>query len=97
IVLMRRHATNGNPTVEPFPKDMENIMFGMGGFWGAERRFWRLPGVFSTQVGYAGGFNPNPTYLEVCTGLTGHPEVEGVVFSPLDISLEELLQRYHTR
>ncbi|KAA8582091.1 hypothetical protein FQN60_008831, partial [Etheostoma spectabile] len=62
-----KHAVNGNPTVEPFPEGMETIMFGLGCFWGAERLFWRLPGVFSTQVGYAGGFTPNPTYQEVCS------------------------------
>ncbi|ROL41556.1 Mitochondrial peptide methionine sulfoxide reductase [Anabarilius grahami] len=71
---------------------MEMIMFGMGCFWGAERRFWRIPGVFSTQVGYAGGFTPNPTYHEVCSGLTGHTEVVRVVFSPKDVSLEKLLK-----
>ncbi|KAG7224141.1 hypothetical protein INR49_019876 [Caranx melampygus] len=60
-----KHAVSGNPTVEPFPEGMETIMFGMGCFWGAERLFWRLSGVFSTQVGYAGGFTPNPTYHEV--------------------------------
>ncbi|XP_029349885.1 uncharacterized protein msrab [Echeneis naucrates] len=89
-----KHAVNGNPTVEPFPEGMETIMFGMGCFWGAERLFWRLPQVFSTQVGYAGGFTPNPTYHEVCSGLTGHTEVVRVVFSPKDISLEELLKRF---
>ncbi|XP_041809570.1 peptide methionine sulfoxide reductase MsrA 1 isoform X1 [Chelmon rostratus] len=89
-----KHAVNGNPTVEPFPEGMETIMFGMGCFWGVERLFWRLPGVFSTQVGYAGGFTPNPTYHEVCSGLTGHTEVVRVVFSPEDISLEELLKRF---
>uniref|UniRef100_A0A3P9Q4J3 Mitochondrial peptide methionine sulfoxide reductase n=2 Tax=Poecilia reticulata TaxID=8081 RepID=A0A3P9Q4J3_POERE len=89
-----KHAVNGNPTVEPFPEGMETIMFGMGCFWGAEKLFWRLPGVFSTQVGFAGGFTPNPTYNEVCTGLTAHTEVVRVVFSPQDISLEELLRQF---
>ncbi|XP_071354496.1 peptide methionine sulfoxide reductase MsrA 1 [Trachinotus anak] len=93
-VVADKHAVSGNPTVEPFPEGMETIMFGMGCFWGAERLFWRLPGVFSTQVGYAGGFTPNPTYHEVCSGLTGHTEVVRVVFSPEDISLEELLKRF---
>ncbi|XP_067336192.1 mitochondrial peptide methionine sulfoxide reductase isoform X2 [Channa argus] len=69
MVVAVKHAVNGNPTVEPFPEGMETIMFGMGCFWGAERLFWQLPGVFSTQVGYAGGFTPNPTYHEVCTGM----------------------------
>ncbi|XP_016135324.1 mitochondrial peptide methionine sulfoxide reductase-like isoform X2 [Sinocyclocheilus grahami] len=92
MVVAAKHAANGNPTVEPFPDGMEMIMFGMGCFWGAERRFWRIPGVFSTQVGYAGGFTPNPTYHEVCSGLTGHTEVLRVVFSPKDVSLEKLLK-----
>ncbi|XP_032355448.1 peptide methionine sulfoxide reductase MsrA 1 isoform X2 [Etheostoma spectabile] len=92
--LTDKHAVNGNPTVEPFPEGMETIMFGLGCFWGAERLFWRLPGVFSTQVGYAGGFTPNPTYQEVCSGLTGHTEVVRVVFSPKDVSLEELFKRF---
>ncbi|XP_022052306.1 peptide methionine sulfoxide reductase MsrA 1 isoform X1 [Acanthochromis polyacanthus] len=92
VVVADKHAVNGKPTVEPFPEGMETIIFGMGCFWGVERLFWRLPGVFSTQVGYAGGFTPNPTYHEVCTGLTGHTEVVRVVFSPQDISLEELLK-----
>ncbi|XP_043119107.1 mitochondrial peptide methionine sulfoxide reductase isoform X2 [Puntigrus tetrazona] len=92
MVVAAKHATNGNPTVEPFPDGMEMIMFGMGCFWGAERRFWKISGVFSTQVGYAGGFSPNPAYHEVCSGLTGHTEVVRVVFSPKDISLEKLLK-----
>ncbi|XP_061699529.1 peptide methionine sulfoxide reductase MsrA isoform X2 [Syngnathoides biaculeatus] len=73
---------------------MEMIMFGMGCFWGAEKLFWRVSGVFSTQVGFAGGFTPNPTYEEVCSGLTGHTEVVRVVFSPEDISLAELLKLF---
>nr|XP_040055781.1 mitochondrial peptide methionine sulfoxide reductase isoform X1 [Gasterosteus aculeatus aculeatus] len=89
-----KHAANGNPTVEPFPERMETIMLGLGCFWGAERLFWRIPGVYTTQVGYAGGFTPNPTYHEVCSGLTGHTEVVRVVFSPEDVSLEELLKRF---
>ncbi|XP_056333364.1 mitochondrial peptide methionine sulfoxide reductase [Danio aesculapii] len=92
VVVAAKHATNGNTTVEPFPDGMEMIMFGMGCFWGAERRFWRIAGVFSTQVGYAGGFTPNPTYHEVCSGLTRHTEVVRVVFSPKDVSLEKLLK-----
>lgn len=92
MAVADKHAVNRNPTVEPFPEGMETIMFGLGCFWGAERLFWRLPGVFSTQVGYAGGFTPNPTYKEVCSGLTGHTEVVRVVFSAKDISLEELLK-----
>ncbi|KAG8013309.1 Mitochondrial peptide methionine sulfoxide reductase [Nibea albiflora] len=72
--LVYKHAVNGNPTVEPFPEGMETIMFGMGCFWGAEKHFWRLPGVFSTQVGFAGGFTPNPTYEEVCSGMKQHAD-----------------------
>ncbi|XP_053702024.1 mitochondrial peptide methionine sulfoxide reductase isoform X2 [Synchiropus splendidus] len=87
-----KHAVSGNTTVEPFPDGMETIMFGMGCFWGPEKLFWQLPGVFSTQVGYAGGFTPNPNYEEVCSGLTGHTEVVRVVFPLKDISLEELLK-----
>lgn len=94
MVVAGTHAVNGNPTLEPFPAGMETIVFGMGCFWGAERLFWRLPGVFSTQVGYAGGFTPNPNYHEVCSGLTSHTEVVRVVFSPGDVSLEELLKRF---
>nr|XP_020446825.1 mitochondrial peptide methionine sulfoxide reductase-like isoform X2 [Monopterus albus] len=94
MVVADKHAVNGNPTVEPFPEGMETIMFGMGCFWGAERLFWQIPGVFSTQVGFAGGFTANPTYQEVRTGLTGHTEVVRVVFSPKDISLEELLKHF---
>ncbi|XP_010782840.1 mitochondrial peptide methionine sulfoxide reductase isoform X1 [Notothenia coriiceps] len=94
MVVADKHAVNGNPTVEPFPEGMETIMFGLGCFWGAERLFWQLPGVFSTQVGYAGGFTPNPNYQEVCSGLTGHNEVVRVVFSPENVSLEVLLKRF---
>ncbi|XP_037550468.1 mitochondrial peptide methionine sulfoxide reductase [Nematolebias whitei] len=94
MVVADNHAVNGNPTAEPFPEGMETIMFGLGCFWGAERLFWRLPGVFSTQVGFAGGFTPNPTYREVCSGLTGHTEVVRVVFSPEDIGIEELLKHF---
>eukprot|EP00066_Takifugu_rubripes_P001535 XP_003962776.1 PREDICTED: mitochondrial peptide methionine sulfoxide reductase-like [Takifugu rubripes] len=97
MVVAVKHVVNGNPTVEPFPEGMETIMFGMGCFWGAERLFWRLPGVFSTQVGYAGGYTPNPNYHEVCSGLTGHTEVVRVVFSPKDVSLETLLKHFWER
>ncbi|XP_077396135.1 mitochondrial peptide methionine sulfoxide reductase-like isoform X1 [Festucalex cinctus] len=89
-----KHAVNQNTTMEPFPDGMGMIMFGMGCFWGAEKLFWKVSGVFSTQVGFAGGFTPNPTYKEVCSGLTGHTEVVRVVFSPKDISLEELLKLF---
>jgi peptide-methionine (S)-S-oxide reductase len=86
------HYVNGNPLKPPYPAGMEMAMFGMGCFWGAERKFWQLPGVFVTAVGYAGGATPNPTYQEVCTGLTGHNEVVRVVFDPKVISYEELLK-----
>ncbi|XP_049595769.1 mitochondrial peptide methionine sulfoxide reductase isoform X1 [Syngnathus scovelli] len=94
MAVADKHAVNQNTTVEPFPQGMGTIMFGMGCFWGAERLFWRVSGVFSTQVGFAGGFTPNPTYEEVCSGLTGHTEVVRVVFSPEEISLEELLKLF---
>lgn len=86
------HAVLKNPTVEPFPENIQTAMFGMGCFWGAERKFWTQKGVFSTQVGYAGGFTPNPTYEEVCTGQTGHNEVVRVQFDPSKISYPQLLQ-----
>ncbi|XP_062863759.1 mitochondrial peptide methionine sulfoxide reductase [Trichomycterus rosablanca] len=92
MTVAAKHAATGRPTVEPFPELTQMIMFGMGCFWGAERRFWTLPGVFSTQVGYAGGFTPNPTYQEVCSGLTGHTEVVRVVYVPKDLSLDKLLK-----
>ncbi len=87
-----RHHVNGNRIVPPFPDGMERAMFGMGCFWGAEKAFWKLPGVYSTAVGYAAGYTPNPTYEEVCTGLTGHNEVVLVVFDPRVTSFAELLR-----
>jgi peptide-methionine (S)-S-oxide reductase len=86
------HAVLGTPLKPPFPDGMEVAIFGLGCFWGAERLFWRLEGVYSTSVGYAGGFTPNPTYEEVCTGRTGHAEVVQVVFDPARISYAELLR-----
>jgi peptide-methionine (S)-S-oxide reductase len=86
------HYVNGNPLKPPFPEGMEMAMFGMGCFWGAERKFWQLNGVYSTAVGYAAGITPNPTYKEVCTGMTGHNEVVFVVFDPKVISYSELLK-----
>lgn len=89
-----RHDVNGNPLKPPYPDGLEMAMFGMGCFWGAERKFWQLDGVFTTAVGYAGGITPNPTYQEVCTGMTGHNEVVYVVFDPKVISYEALLKAF---
>jgi peptide-methionine (S)-S-oxide reductase len=89
-----RHYVNGNPLKPPYPDGLEMAMFGMGCFWGAERKFWQLDGVFVTAVGYAAGSTPNPTYQEVCTGLTGHNEVVRVVFDPKVISYEALLKAF---
>lgn len=86
------HAVNGHSLIAPFPANMERIIFALGCFWGAERLFWQLPGVYSTAVGYAGGYTPNPTYKEVCSGQTGHTEVVQVVFDPAVISLKKLLK-----
>lgn len=86
------HHVNGNPIKAPFPAGLQQAVFGLGCFWGAERRFWQQPGVFSTAVGYAGGFTPNPTYEEVCSGLTGHTEVVLVVFDPQQTSFDALLK-----
>jgi peptide-methionine (S)-S-oxide reductase len=87
-----RHFVTGNTMIEPFPAHLERALFGMGCFWGAERKFWQQPGVFSTAVGYAGGFSPNPSYQELCTGLTGHAEVVLVIFDPAIIGYQTLLQ-----
>ncbi|WP_299489759.1 peptide-methionine (S)-S-oxide reductase MsrA [Acaryochloris sp. IP29b_bin.137] len=87
-----QHYVNGNPLTPPFPEEMEQAMFGLGCFWGAERRFWQQEGVYVTAVGYASGLTPNPTYQEVCTGMTGHNEVVRVIFDPSVISYEKLLQ-----
>jgi peptide-methionine (S)-S-oxide reductase len=86
------HHVNGRPLTPPWPEGMQTAVFGMGCFWGAERLFWQLPGVWSTWVGYAGGYTPNPTYEETCTGRTGHTEVVGVAFDPTVITYEQLLQ-----
>ncbi len=85
------HFVNGHPLEGPFPAGLERALFGLGCFWGAERRFWQIPGVYTTAVGYAGGYTPNPTYDEVCTGLTGHSEVVLVVFDPAQVGYEDLL------
>ncbi len=87
-----KHYVNGNPLKPPFPETMETAIFGLGCFWGAERKFWQQEGVFTTAVGYAAGYTPNPTYREVCTGMTGHNEVVLVVYDPQKISYEKLLK-----
>jgi peptide-methionine (S)-S-oxide reductase len=88
----KSHFVNGAPLEPPFPEGTELALFGLGCFWGAERAFWRTPGVVSTSVGYAGGFTPNPTYEEVCSGRTGHTEAVRVVFDPRKVSYDELLR-----
>ncbi len=85
------HFVNGHRIKPPWPEGMKTAMFGMGCFWGAERKFWQTPGVYSTASGYAGGFTPNPTYEEVCSGMTGHTEVVLVVYDPKQISYDQLL------
>jgi peptide-methionine (S)-S-oxide reductase len=87
-----RHFVNGAPLKGPFPEHLEQAVFGLGCFWGAERRFWETPGVYTTSVGYAGGITPNPDYREVCSGNTGHTEVVLVVFDPASVSYEDLLK-----
>jgi peptide-methionine (S)-S-oxide reductase len=92
--VAKRHAVLGSPLEPPFPAGMELAMFGLGCFWGAERKFWQTKRVFSTSVGYAAGVTPNPTYREVCSGMTGHTEVVRVVFDPKVISYDELLKLF---
>jgi peptide-methionine (S)-S-oxide reductase len=92
VSVSSAHFVNGNPLQGPFPEETEVAVFGMGCFWGAERRFWKLPGVYTTSAGYAGGVTPNPTYEEVCTGRTGHAEVVMVVYKPEEISYDDLLR-----
>lgn len=89
-----RHHVNGNPLEGPFPAGLELAMFGLGCFWGAERLFWQMPGVYSTAVGYAAGYTPNPSYKEVCSGLTGHNEVVRVVFDPRTVPYTTLLRTF---
>jgi peptide-methionine (S)-S-oxide reductase len=88
------HFVNGHPLAPPFPAGLETAIFGLGCFWGAERVFWRLPGVYTTAVGYAGGYTPNPTYEEVCSGATGHTEAVLVVYDPKQVSYDTLLKTF---
>jgi peptide-methionine (S)-S-oxide reductase len=88
------HHVNGNPLQGPWPDGFQTAVFGLGCFWGAEKLFWQTPGVYSTAVGYAGGYTPNPTYEEVCSGRTGHAEVVLVVFDPAVVTYEQLLKEF---
>ncbi len=92
--VANRHAVLGTPIKPPFPEGLEQAIVGMGCFWGAERVFWQAPGVYTTAVGYAGGYTPNPTYEEVCSGRTGHTEAVLVVFDPARTSYEEILKLF---
>jgi peptide-methionine (S)-S-oxide reductase len=94
IPTAETHFVNGKPLKGPYPEGFEKALFGFGCFWGAERVFWKTPGVYVTAVGYAGGFTPNPTYQEVCSGRTGHNEVVLVVFDPKKVNYAELLRRF---
>lgn len=94
--VKNKHFVSGNPIVPPFPDNLQEACFGMGCFWGVERKFWQQAGVFSTAVGYSGGYTKNPTYDEVCTGLTGHNEVVKVIFDPAIISYNDLLRLFWT-
>jgi peptide-methionine (S)-S-oxide reductase len=89
-----RHTVLGHPLQGPWPQGLQTAVFGLGCFWGAEKMFWQLPGVYSTAVGYAGGYTPNPTYEEVCSGRTGHTEAVLVVFDPAQVSYEQLLKAF---
>ncbi|CAA9892946.1 methionine sulfoxide reductase A [Candidatus Methylobacter favarea] len=94
--VSNRHFVNGNPMLPPFPETMEQAVFGLGCFWGAERKFWQYPNIFSTAVGYSAGYTPNPTYEEICSGLTGHSEVVKVIFDPALTPYHELLELFWT-
>ena len=94
IELTEPHTVLGTPLLPPFPEGIEHIVIGMGCFWGAERIFWQTPGVYTTAVGYAGGSTPNPTYREVCSGMTGHTEAVLVAYDPKRISTEEILRLF---
>ncbi len=92
MTVPEQHYVNGNSLTPPFPQGLQQAMFGLGCFWGAERKFWQTPGVYTTAVGYAAGYTPNPSYQEVCTGFTGHNEVVLVVFDPQQVSYAQLLK-----
>ena len=94
IPTAEKHFVNGRPLKGPYPDDMRTAVFGLGCFWGAEKAFWKIPGVYVTAVGYAGGQTPNPTYQEVCSGRTGHNEVVLVVYDPKAVSYEQLLKAF---
>jgi peptide-methionine (S)-S-oxide reductase len=94
IPTAKTHFVNGQPLKGPYPEGTEKVQFGLGCFWGAERKFWQLPGVHVTAVGYSGGLTPNPTYEEACSGLTGHAETVLVVFDPKRVSFETLLKTF---
>lgn len=94
VQISGQHFVNGNPMLPPAPEGMQEAVFGLGCFWGAERVFWKIPGVYSTAVGYAGGYTPNPSYEEVCSGSTGHSEVVRVYFDPAQVSYQTLLKAF---
>lgn len=94
VQISGKHFVNGSSMFPPFPEGTETIIFGMGCFWGAERIFWQLPGVYTTAAGYSGGTTPNPTYAETCTSRTGHTEAVLVVFDPSQVSLETLFKEF---
>jgi len=94
MAVAAKHFVLGTPLEPPFPEGLERAMFAMGCFWGAERRFWQTPGVYTTAVGYAAGFTPNPTYYEVCSGRTGHTEAVLVVFDPARVAYTDLLRLF---
>ena len=94
IPVPEKHAVNGNRIVPPFPEGLERAVFGLGCFWGAEEAFWRIPGVWSTSVGYAGGHTAHPSYEEVCSGRTGHTEAVRIVFDPAVVSYADLVKKF---